>query len=519
PGSPHIHALLWLEGAPVLGKDSEEEFIALADELIRTDIPDPKEDPELHELVTRLQIHRHTHTCQKLTKPRFKLSEKDKESLTQAELKEKNYDAHCRFEYRRPPCETTRLHHALPRLTKADLGRDDSQTSAHSASSAILMDSQPHDASMQSQSSHATLLLSPSKSEVSGTSPSKSEKNDSMCSVESTANEGAHNQESSEAPPRLRRILSLMEDKSIMEKRFQTASIRLEMKRKATDGYTNNYNSALLRLWRANIDVQLVTNTFAACTYICSYISKSEKELGETMVEVLRSMPEGTSPIQRLRKLANAFVGARSVSAQEAIHRIIGLNMVEKSRLVQFLMTGFPKNRHRMLKPRAQRQKLDRQTATVKDLFVDGPLQKYEMRDLSVPEVARMSFATFCAYYEGNTAHRGPLTDDQPIDDPDADLRDKEANSDGESQSASDNESAMLLAGQDAHQGGDAQASSSAVQKTTDQNLPREIKLLGPDGKTVKEILIKRSRKKILRFCGFHREDQTTEFFYGGGLH
>ncbi|MEM7602218.1 MAG: hypothetical protein AAF357_12480, partial [Verrucomicrobiota bacterium] len=295
-------------------RDYEEDFIELADKLIRTDIPDEEEDPELHELVTRLQLHRHSFTCQKLKKPRFKISEKEAKKLPPKELDLKKADAMCRFEYRRPESAKTQLHHELPRLLRPD---PDSSTST----------------------SHDILMASPAKSDTTEQllSPAKSMSTSSLDS------------DSGKDLPKIRRIRSLQKEaeQKKIERRFQTASVKMEMKRKATDGYTNNYNSAILRLWRANMDIQMVTNTWAACQYICSYVAKSEKELGETMVEVLKNIPDGTSAIQRLRKIANAFMGARSVSAQEAIHRILGLNMLEKTRLVQFLMTGFPKQRHR----------------------------------------------------------------------------------------------------------------------------------------------------------------------------
>ena len=61
-GSPHIHMLIWLEGAPVFG---------VGDNVVVTDFIDKMiscrwlfDDPELHSLVNK-QIHRHCHTCTK----------------------------------------------------------------------------------------------------------------------------------------------------------------------------------------------------------------------------------------------------------------------------------------------------------------------------------------------------------------------------------------------------------------------------------------------------------------------
>ena len=61
-GSPHIHMLIWLEGAPVFGVDKDEDVVAFIDSIITCSKPD--NNTELLELVSR-QTHRHSHTCRK----------------------------------------------------------------------------------------------------------------------------------------------------------------------------------------------------------------------------------------------------------------------------------------------------------------------------------------------------------------------------------------------------------------------------------------------------------------------
>ena len=63
-GSPHLHMLLKVIGAPTLDKNSVEEVIAFVDKYVTTRIPSVEEDPDLHNLVTTLQRHSHTKTCQ-----------------------------------------------------------------------------------------------------------------------------------------------------------------------------------------------------------------------------------------------------------------------------------------------------------------------------------------------------------------------------------------------------------------------------------------------------------------------
>jgi len=59
-GAPHIHALLWIDGAPVIGKNSPEEILQFISDLITCRLPDKDKEPLLHKLVTKYQIHRCT---------------------------------------------------------------------------------------------------------------------------------------------------------------------------------------------------------------------------------------------------------------------------------------------------------------------------------------------------------------------------------------------------------------------------------------------------------------------------
>ena len=85
-GSPHIHMLIWLEGAPQFCIDSDADVISCIDKIITCQ--KPTENPELLKLVNR-QIHRHSHTCRKNTK------------------------SECRFNYPQPPMKQTTILYPL----------------------------------------------------------------------------------------------------------------------------------------------------------------------------------------------------------------------------------------------------------------------------------------------------------------------------------------------------------------------------------------------------------------------
>ena len=56
-GSPHLHVFLWIRNAPSIQSSTESELIAYIDRVISTQIPSKQNNPVLHDLVQRLQIH------------------------------------------------------------------------------------------------------------------------------------------------------------------------------------------------------------------------------------------------------------------------------------------------------------------------------------------------------------------------------------------------------------------------------------------------------------------------------
>ena len=85
-GSPHYHIFFWIKDVPTkVTPENIAQIIAYINKVIKTIIPDPEEDPELHYLVQKLQTHEHTKYCQK-NKPM------------------------CKFGFPKNPCEETRIH-------------------------------------------------------------------------------------------------------------------------------------------------------------------------------------------------------------------------------------------------------------------------------------------------------------------------------------------------------------------------------------------------------------------------
>lgn len=59
-GATHVHALVWVKDAPVLGRSTPEEVQQFVEKHITCRRPDPVKEPELAELVANFQEHRCT---------------------------------------------------------------------------------------------------------------------------------------------------------------------------------------------------------------------------------------------------------------------------------------------------------------------------------------------------------------------------------------------------------------------------------------------------------------------------
>ena len=64
-GSPHIHSFLWVVNAPILTKETKQEYIQFIDQIVKANIPDPEENHKLHKLVKTYQLHTHSKSCRK----------------------------------------------------------------------------------------------------------------------------------------------------------------------------------------------------------------------------------------------------------------------------------------------------------------------------------------------------------------------------------------------------------------------------------------------------------------------
>ncbi|XP_026102347.1 uncharacterized protein LOC113073807 isoform X1 [Carassius auratus] len=90
-GSPHIHCLFWVKDAPEFENDEDQDVCDFIDKYISCKLPDPNKDPELHRIVSEVQMHsrNHSKSCKKNKK-------------------------HCRFGFPKPPINRTTITRPRP---------------------------------------------------------------------------------------------------------------------------------------------------------------------------------------------------------------------------------------------------------------------------------------------------------------------------------------------------------------------------------------------------------------------
>ncbi|KAK7879321.1 hypothetical protein WMY93_033899 [Mugilogobius chulae] len=108
-GSPHVHCLFWVDGAPRIGVNPDEEVTAFVDKYVTCETP--TDDDDLLELVNSVQRHskRHSKTCRKGATV-------------------------CRFNFPRPPSMRTFIKKKEPkqRCKKCDLKDEDANCTCDS---------------------------------------------------------------------------------------------------------------------------------------------------------------------------------------------------------------------------------------------------------------------------------------------------------------------------------------------------------------------------------------------------
>lgn len=125
--------------------------------------------------------------------------------------------------------------------------------------------------------------------------------------------------------------LGITEEKYLLAVRSSLNSPTFFLKRQPNELQINNYNSASLAAWRANMDIQFVLDVYTCAMYIVSYISKSQKGTSELLQNACDEARRGNSTIKQVREIGNKFLNNVEISAQEAVYITLRLPMRKSS--------------------------------------------------------------------------------------------------------------------------------------------------------------------------------------------
>lgn len=303
-GSPHVHAIYWVQDAPVFGDSNDVTIQRFHDTYISAKIPPP--DDALHDIVKSRQMHQCSKYCQR--------------------------HKSCRFGFPKMPVKQTTV--TRGKISDVDV---ESFVSHMSKLKTYLDDNQNVDTSIDN------MLAS--------------------CSISDSLYE------------------------ALLAGKTEAAFIHVE--RQISDVRVNQYNRELLHLWKANMDIQFVQDAMSAVIYICSYLLKAEKGMGELLRTVAKEIRDQDIQTQ-LKTIGRVFLESREVSAQEAVMRILSMPLINKSRSTVFISSEAKHKRIRV--PRPDLQQLD---DADEDVFATTIHDRYEHRPTCLENMCLVEFASW----------------------------------------------------------------------------------------------------------------------------
>ena len=165
------------------------------------------------------------------------------------------------------------------------------------------------------------------------------------------------------------------------------------LRRNVDDVFLNACNCDILALWGANIDLQFVANEVATVMYVCSYMTKGEKGMGETLRRVAKECCDDHIHTQ-MNKIKHEFLGKRVLGAPESGMHVLSTWLIKKSRKVVTVNTNIRDECVSLPKTCAQLEQLDKDD---ENMFATSLIDRYAARPNSLQN---MCLATFAVNYD-----------------------------------------------------------------------------------------------------------------------
>lgn len=295
-GSPHIHMLVWIKDAP---EDPESSnTIKFIDRYISCQMPNFEADPELHRIVSEVQVHsrNHSKSCRR-------------------------GNVLCRFGFPKlPMSETIITTEKCTGLDDEASEDDEDQRKPIGKKLEAKTAAKKRKDILRENQLEAREKLKPIRDLLMDAKASFEDLSSLLAKCKMTREEY------------LGYVDSLSTGMVVM------------MKRGPKDCWVNGYNPDLLRAWNANMDIQYVLDEYSCIMYMMSYVTKPEHEMTEFLNMVFeevrtKKITSHVNERDQMRQIMQAYSKHREVSAQEAVARVCSLPLKKCSRSVVFLQT------------------------------------------------------------------------------------------------------------------------------------------------------------------------------------
>ena len=141
------------------------------------------------------------------------------------------------------------------------------------------------------------------------------------------------------------------------------------------------------------MDLQYVINEIATVKYVCSYMTKGEKGMGETLKRVAKEC-QNDSVHTQMNKIKKEFLGKRVLGAPESAVRVLSMWPMKKSRKVVPVLTSMKDEHVSLPKPQSHLAQLH---GDDEDIFATSLIDRYGARPVSLQN---MCLATFVVTYD-----------------------------------------------------------------------------------------------------------------------
>jgi ATP-dependent exoDNAse (exonuclease V) alpha subunit len=192
---------------------------------------------------------------------------------------------------------------------------------------------------------------------------------------------------------------------------------KIFLKRAPRDCRSNAYNKKILLLMRSNMDIQFVLDAYACVGYIVDYINKSSRGLSRLLRLCIEDCRKGNKTIQQqMKACCDILYNSREVSAQEAAWLGLRLPMCVTTICVEFIHSGPPESRQKMLKNYSELEKLPPNST---DIYRQGLIDRYALRSDEMEPLCLAEFGANYTFCNNRGKSNEVINEEEPVEEVD----------------------------------------------------------------------------------------------------